>query len=109
MVVVRTHERHQVGNRLESVQVFILAQERFPLVAGIAPALGPQRVAVTVGQAQADRHEVGSHAAQNNEVPSANRMRDSAGQSVNTPKNVRRKTCKLSSAQQRNGASSSAS
>ena len=67
VVGVGAHECDQVGDGLEGVQVLVLAQERLPLVAGVAPAGRPHGVAVTVGQAQADGHEVSSHAAHNSD------------------------------------------
>lgn len=64
---VGAHERDQVRDALEAIQVVVFAQERLPLVAGIPPARSPQRVAVTSGQAQADGYEVSNHAAQNSD------------------------------------------
>jgi hypothetical protein len=73
VVAVGAHERDQVSGRLEGVEVFVLAQERLPLVAGVAPAGRPHGVAVTIGQTQANRHEVSSHAAHNSDGRSGGR------------------------------------
>ncbi len=51
------------------VEVLVLAEERLPLVAGIAPAWSPQCVQVALGQPEPDRHDVSSHAAQPNDGP----------------------------------------
>src|SRR5271157_2568421 len=73
VVGVGAYERHQVSGRLKSVEVLILTQKRLPLVARVAPTRRPHGVAVTVGQAQADRHEVSRHAAQNSDGPRGRR------------------------------------
>jgi len=67
VVGVRTHERDQVGDGVEDVEVLVLAQKRLPLVSGVAPAGCPYGVAITGGQAQADGHEVSNHAAHNSD------------------------------------------
>ena len=68
-VVVRigAHERDQVGDGLKAKQVVVFAQERLPLVAGVAPPGCPHGVAVTDGQAQADGQKVSNHAAHNSD------------------------------------------
>ena len=51
VVGVRPDEGDQVGHRLERVEVVVLAEERLPLVVGVAPARGVQREHVAVVQA----------------------------------------------------------
>ncbi len=58
----------QVGDRLEDVEVLVLAEEGLPLVAVGAPPRRPQCVHVALGQRQPDRHDVSSHAAQPNDL-----------------------------------------
>jgi hypothetical protein len=67
VVLVGPDERDQVGDGLERVQILVLAEERLPFVALIAPAWSPQRVQIALGQREPDRHDVSSHGAQPND------------------------------------------
>ena len=67
VVVVGANERHQISDRLERVEVLVLAEERFPLVFGVTPEGCPQRVEIALGQPEPYRHDVCSHAAQPND------------------------------------------
>ena len=64
VVGVRPEEGDQIGDRLEAVEVLVLAEQCLPLVAGIAPAWSPECVQVALGQSEPDLLDVSSHAAQ---------------------------------------------
>lgn len=61
VVGVGTHERREFRDRLETVEVVLVAEERLPLVLALAPPRSPQCEQVAVGESELDRDDVSSH------------------------------------------------
>ncbi len=55
------HERGEVGGIRERVEIILVAEERFPLLAVLPPARCPQRHEIALGQSELDRNDVLSH------------------------------------------------
>ena len=68
VVGVGPDERNQVGDRLEAVQIVVLAEERLPFVVGVPPRRSPQGVQIALGQPKPHGHDVSSHGAQPNDA-----------------------------------------
>ena len=56
------HEGGELCDVREREEVVVVAEERLPLLAVLAPLRGPQRDEVTRGQGQPDRDDVTCHA-----------------------------------------------
>ncbi len=61
VVGVRSDEGREFRDGGEPVEVFLMAEKRFPLVVALAPAGCPQSDEVSVGESDFDRDDVSSH------------------------------------------------
>ena len=61
VLVGGAHERGELGDLGEGEQRVLVAEERLPLLAVLAPPRGPQRDEVALGERELDRDDVAGH------------------------------------------------